>query len=175
MTAPSYHDAVRRSRVLDVLAPFDPHVVGTLPLGLALPNSDIDIVCYAEDFDAMADLIWTAFRSADGFALYQWSASGRPLIAKFEAEGWPFEIFASAEPIIKQSGWQHFRVEQRLLDLAGFALRDQIMVLRMQGMKTEPAFALALGLNGDPHEAVSDLFGLSDPELAEVIYRTPEL
>ncbi len=49
------------------------------------------------------------------------------------------------------------------------------MVLRMQGMKIEPAFALALGLNGDPHEAVSDLFGISDPELAEVIYRTPEL
>ncbi len=110
MTAPSYQDAVRQSRVLDVLAPFDPHVVGTLPLGLALLNSDIDIVCYAEDYDVMAHLIWTAFRSADGFALYQWSASGRPLIAKFEAEGWPFEIFASVEPIIKQSGWQHFRV-----------------------------------------------------------------
>ncbi len=126
MNPSSYKDAIDRIGILDILAPFDPHVVGTLPLGIALPDSDIDIVCHAPG-DAIAELIGTAFSSADDFALYQGSARGRPLIAKFEAEGWLFEIFASTEPVVAQPGWQHFRIEQRLLGLGGFALRDQII------------------------------------------------
>ena len=146
-----------------------------MPLGIALPDSDIDIACHAPDPDAASELIWKAFSLANDFALYRWSAKGRPLIAKFEAENWPFEIFVSPEPVTDQAGWQHFRVEQQLLSLAGFVLRDQIMALRLQGMKTEPAFATALGLTGDPYEAMRDLYGMSDMELAEIIYNSPEL
>lgn len=159
---PTYQDAIRRSHILDLLAPFDPHVVGTLPLGIALPDSDIDIVCHSPNPDAVTELIWTAFSSADHFALYRWSVKGRPLIARFEAESWPFEIFVNPEPVADQAGWQHFWVEQQLLNLVGFVLRDQIMALRLQGMKTEPAFATALGLAGDPYEAMSNLYGMSD-------------
>lgn len=175
MTSPSYKDAIHHTGILDLLAPFDPEVVGTLPLGITLPDSDIDIVCHAPDPDAVSQLIWTAFSSADDFALYRWSARGRPLIAKFEAEGWPFEVFVSSEPVAEQSGWQHFVVERQLLGLAGSHLRDQIVTLRMQGMKTEPAFATALGLPGDPYQAMSDLYWLSEMELAEVISNSPEL
>jgi len=175
MSCPTYQDAIHRTGILDLLAPFDPHVVGTLPLGIALPDSDIDIVCHAQDPDAAAELIWTAFCSIDGFALYRWSARGRPLIAAFEADGWPFEIFVSPEPVADQAGWQHFVVEQQLLDLGGFALRDQVMTLRMQGMKTEPAFATVLGLTGDPYSALSALYGRSDQDLLEIIAATPDL
>lgn len=175
MKSKTYEDAIRRAGVLELLAPCDPHVVGTLPLGIAVRDSDIDIVCHAPDRDALADLIWEAFGAANGFAIYQWSAKGRPLIARFEAKGWPFEIFASADAIADQAGWQHFRVEQRLLSLAGFALRDQVMALRMRGMKTEPAFAAVLGLPGDPYAAMSALFARSDLELAEIAAKAPEL
>jgi hypothetical protein len=175
MTSPTYKDAIHRTRILDLLAPFDPQVVGTLPLGIALPDSDIDIVCHVPDPDAASELIWTAFSSADRFALYRWSARGRPLIAKFETEGWPFEVFVSSEPVAEQSGWQHYAVERQLLGLAGSHLRDQIMTLRMQGIKTEPAFATALGLPGDPYQAMSDLYWLSEMELTEVISNSPEL
>jgi len=175
MMTTTYKDAIHRAGILDLLAPFDPHVVGTLPLGIALPDSDIDIVCHATDLDAIAERIWKVFSSADGFALYRWSANGRPLVAKFATTGWPFEVFVSTEPVVDQAGWQHFKVEQQLLNLAGLTLLDQIMALRMQGMKTEPAFATALGLAGDPYVAISDLYGMSDMELAEIIYNSPEL
>jgi hypothetical protein len=175
MTTPTYEDAIHRTGVLDLLARFDPHVIGTLPLGIALPESDIDIACHAPDPDAASELIWTTFSSADDFALYRWSARGRPLIAKFEAEGWPFEVFVSPELVADQAGWQHFKVEQRLLDLGGFALRDQVMALRLQGMKTEPAFVTVLGLPGDPYTALSALYGRSDQDLLEIIAATPDL
>jgi hypothetical protein len=175
MTSPTYADAIRRARILDLLAPFDPHVVGTLPLGIALPDSDIDLICHAPDRAAIAELIWAKFGSAPGFAMYQWSARGRPLIARFDAEGWPFEIFASAELVQDQTGWQHFEVERRLLDLGGFALRHQVMALRETGVKTEPAFAIVLGLSGDPYEALIELYGKSDTDLAVLIAGIAEL
>ena len=175
MTASSYQDAIRRTGILDLLAPFDPHVVGTLPLGIALPDSDIDIVCHAANPGALAEPIWTAFSTIEGFALYRWSAKGRPLVAKFEAEGWPFEIFASNQLVSDQPGFQHFKVEQRLLDLGGFVLRDQIMTLRIQGVKTEPAFATVLGLDGDPYAALSALYDRSDQDLMDIIAMIPDL
>ena len=40
------HDvALQRTDVMALLAPYDPHVAGTPPLGLDLTDSDIDIVC----------------------------------------------------------------------------------------------------------------------------------
>jgi hypothetical protein len=169
---PGYEEAVRRTDVLGILAPFDPHVVGTLPLGVARPDSNIDIVCCAVDQSATATLLWEHFREADGFALYQWSAKGRPLIARFKAHGWPFEIFASVDPVSEQPGWQHFEVERRLLELGDTALRAAILALRIAGEKTEPAFATVLGLPGDPYRAMSELFRASDDGLNELLTKS---
>jgi hypothetical protein len=41
--------------------------------------------------------------------------------------------------------------EYRILLEKGEAFRSQIVELKRQGMKTEPAFALLLGLEGDPY------------------------
>jgi hypothetical protein len=117
---------------------------------VARSDSDIDIVCCAADRSSVATLLWEHFREADDFALYQWSARGRPVIAKFSTYGWPFEIFASATPVQDQAGWRHFDVEKRLLSLGGPAFRTTICAFRAGGVKTEPAFARALELEGGP-------------------------
>jgi hypothetical protein len=169
MTRPDYQDPLHRTGLLRSLSPYDPHVIGTLPLGIARPDSDIDIVCCAPEPSALATLIWERFRDANGFAIYQWSARGRPVIARFEAYGWPFEIFAGSDPVHQQSGWRHFEVERRLLGLAGPAFRDALMVLRSAGAKTEPAFASLLGLADDPYGALSDLFDTPDTVLGRLL------
>jgi hypothetical protein len=84
---PTYQEALRRTNLLRILAPFDPHVVSTLPLGVARPGSDIDIVCCATDRSSVATLLWGHFRDADDIALYQWSARGRPVVAKLSTYG----------------------------------------------------------------------------------------
>ena len=164
-----YDQALRSTQMIEHLHSFDPHVVGTLPLGLGVPGSDIDIVCHAPDLAAFAETVWRYFRETDRFALYQWSAGKRPVVAKLTAHGWPFEIFGSIEPVHDQAGWRHFVVEQRLLGLGGQLLRSAVMAARRRGLKTEPAFAEVLKLPGDPYEALLALHERADAALIEVL------
>jgi len=159
------HDvALQRTGVLMLLAPYDPHVAGTPPLGLDLPDSDIDIVCEVRDFDAFAALLTEHFGDRPDFAVH-----ARPdldaMIVRFRAWDWPFEIFGQTLPVAQQHGWRHFVIERRLLDLGGPTLTQAIMTLRHRGLKTEPAFAALLGLTGDPYAALLELEGQDDAAL----------
>ncbi|GAB4072911.1 DUF4269 domain-containing protein [Ancylobacter sonchi] len=166
-----YRAALAATGLMDRLAGFDPHVVGTPPLGLDLAGSDIDIdiVCHAREPEAVARLMWDEFRREQHFRLWQWRKDGRPVVASFTAAGWPFEVFAAPCPVAGQAGWRHFRVEQRLLALGGDGLRAAVMARRQAGLKTEPAFAAVLGLAGNPHAAMLALFEQDDAALAGLL------
>ncbi|WP_108662360.1 DUF4269 domain-containing protein [Acuticoccus kandeliae] len=151
------------------LAPFDPRIAGTPPLGLDRPDSDIDILCHAPDMAAFLAALTPLLAGQADVRLWQWRDAPRPLVARFMAFGWEVEIFASAEPVAHQNGWHHFEIERRLLALGGPALRARIMTLRERGLKTEPAFAAALGLKGDPYAALLALAALDEPGLAALI------
>ncbi len=169
MARPDCLKAIRKSRVLEVLAGFDPHVAGTLPLGLDLPTSDVDILCHCPDAAVFAGTLWDIFRDADGFSIRQWVGDGHAIVAGFEMHGWPFEIFGQAVAVTEQDGWRHFLVERRLLAMGGEGFRSAIMRARRSGAKTEPAFAVVLGLAGDPYRALLDLEVLSDDALATIV------
>lgn len=153
----TYEQAIDRVRILDVLADFDARIAGTLPIGLAVGGSDIDVICYANDALPFAEAIWAHFRDLDSFCLFQWTSNDHPVIARFLFAGWPFEIFGGSRPVDEQAAWRHFAIEKRLLDLDDGRLRSAVMALRAKGQKTEPAFAAALGIEGDPYRALLDL------------------
>ncbi len=165
MTRPAYTEALAQSGVLARLAPFDPHVAGTPPLGLDLPDSDIDILCHAPDPQAFAAAVWAACRDLPGFAMWQWQGRDRPVVAQFQFAGWLFELFGQGRPVAEQLGWRHFQIERRLLALGGEPLRTAVMACRHAGAKTEPAFAQVLGLAGDPYAALLTLEALDDAGL----------
>ena len=60
--------------------------------------------------------------------------------------------------------------EQRLLALDS-RLGSAVVRLKEEGLKTEPAFASVLGLNGDPYEAMLMLEEKSDEELVGLIQK----
>lgn len=161
----SYEAAIGCSGLLDELREFDPRVVGTLPLGLSTRTSDIDVVCHVRDAAAFAEAVWRRYRCCDGFAIYQWCSSRRPVIVRFEWDGWPFELFGDPRPVDQQEGWLHFEVERRLLALDDGPLRKAVAGLRARGMKTEPAFAAVLGIAGDPYVGLLALARESDTDL----------
>jgi len=164
-----YAEALERAEVLAKLSAFDPHIVGTPPLGLELPESDIDVLCFAPDADAFARAVWDAFSMRQGFRVWQWIGSDRPVVATFADAGWTIEVFGQARPIPEQSGWRHFIVERRLLAFGGEAFRLAVLARRHDGMKTEPAFAAVLGLTGDPYEALFSLEARPDAELTSLL------
>jgi hypothetical protein len=126
-------------------------------------------VSHAPDSAAFADAVWVALRDQPGFTLRQWSIRDRPVIATFVADGFPVEVFGQPLPVAEQMGWRHFEAERRLLDLGGEPLRAAVMAERSAGRKTEPAFARALGLTGEPYEAMLDMAARSDAELRAVL------
>ncbi len=137
-----------------MLAAFAPRVAGTPPLGLELPGSDIDVLCFAPDAHAFAAAIWQGFRDAPEFTARQGVDLPRSVVASFKAAGWRIELYGEAIPVERQRGWRHFEVERQLLALGGANLKQAVLERRRRGMKTEPAFAMLLGLTGDPYLAL---------------------
>ena len=165
----SYQRALAECDVLGRLARFDPRVAGTPPLGLDLPDSDIDVLCFAPDARAFTDTVWHNFSNAPAFTAKQLMRHPRPVVASFDAAGWRIEIYGEAIPVEQQRGWRHFAVERRLLALGGEHLAVAVLAQRGQGMKTEPAFAAVLGLRGDPYLALLDLGEQDDETLISAL------
>lgn len=87
-------------------------------------------------------------------------------MCRFRLSGIPVELFVGRQDPLQSAGYRHMKVEYRLLELFGEGLRSKVHRLRRQGMKTEPAFAQALGLGGDPYRALLGLENVPDEELA---------
>jgi len=159
---------VKDLRLLNRLSQFDPVLIGTPPLGLAIETSDIDIACHCAELSDFADTVAREFGQMPAFHLRTIEHLNAPsVVASLFAKGWDIELFCQALPTPAQAGVRHFHVERRLLDLAP-ALRPMVLRAKMQGLKTEPAFARILGLSGDPYEAVLDLETWTDEALLEL-------
>lgn len=163
-------EVVEDNGLLAALHMFDPCIVGTLAIGLAVDGSDIDIVCETHDADDFRERLATAFGHHGQFGLAV-RHDRRPwrVVARFEVEGWPVEVFGEPRPVVLQAAYRHMVIQHRLLDLGGSALRAAVMRRRHGGAKTEPAFASALGLEGDPYSALLELESLSDSQLLALI------
>lgn len=62
-------------------------------------------------------------------------------------------------------------IEGQLLVIGGAALRERVLALKRNGLKTEPAFARVLGLAGDPYEALLGLEALPPEQLRALLDR----
>ncbi|MGC3943422.1 MAG: DUF4269 domain-containing protein [Chryseolinea sp.] len=63
-------------------------------------------------------------------------------------------MFGQSRPSTEQEAYLHMVNEYQVLQSRGSEFRDEIIRLKKSGLKTEPAFAKALGLTGDPYEAM---------------------
>lgn len=166
---PCYKKVIDELELLKLLAEFDPIVIGTPPLGIATDESDIDIACSSQDFARFAEVVVGAFGKMESFSLRTIDHLPEPAtVASFCAMGWELELFCQSVPTKNQWGVRHYVVEARLLELRP-NLRKQILKLKQQGLKTEPAFATALSLSGDPYIALLDLEGLEVEEVVGII------
>lgn len=147
----------------------DPLIAGTFPLDISTPNSDIDILMCSSNLKATEERLIEKYSPLFGFRVEQTLVDSEPtLLAKFVYDNVPFEIFVQSTSSVRQRGYLHFLVEERLLKLGGHGFLTRLRKLREKGLKTEPAFAQALGLPGDPFLALLDLQTQSEPALKGV-------
>ena len=157
--------------VIERLADYGPVLAGTVPLDIDVAGSDLDILCEVHDFARFDADLTAAFGHCEGFCVTapRPRMGGASMTASFEYGGFIIEPFGQSLPAERQSAYRHMVVEARLLALGGAALRRRIVALKRSGVKTEPAFAQSLGLDGDPYLALLDLEALDDNRLAALV------
>lgn len=152
--------------ILRLLADYSPLLVGTIPLGIQVESSDLDIICEVHDHEQFTSFASQHFGEMDDFISVTRVVQDVPRTKiNFCVGGWPIELFGQPVKTELQNGYLHMLIESELLGLLGENFRELIIRLKKCGMKTEPAFAQVLGLEGDPYEALLELGRLTPEEL----------
>lgn len=165
MVRQNFREVVHTISLMSILREFDPVLIGTPPLDIAIEESDIDIACSSMDLDHFEAVATREFGQFDDFqCLHRTFQETSSTIIQFFALGWEIEIFCQPIPTHLQWGVRHFEIEKRLLKLQP-KLRAAVIRLKENGLKTEPAFAAVLGLEGDPYSSILELETMCDEEL----------
>lgn len=146
------HSVLVNHQILRKLKHFDPILVGTIPINIDTEKSDLDIICCFSDQQVFQAAVERNFGSESGFRIRERQhLDGVAVITNCRIGGFEIEIFGQSVPTRSQVAYRHLCIEYRLLTQYGEGFRQQIVELKRQGYKTEPAFALVLGLVGDPY------------------------
>lgn len=157
------YQVLTETRLLSRLSAYGATFVGTVPLALDLPSSDLDVICEADDLSRFERDVRRAARPRDDVSAYRTRIGLTPcVIVAFTWHGCPVEVFGQPVPVPCQHGYRHLLIEHRVLVLGGEEIRERILSLRRAGCKTEPAFAECLGLAGDPYESLLHVEDWSD-------------
>ncbi len=144
---------IEKLRVFEKLKEYNPILAGTIPLGIDLPESDLDIICTCENHAEFKEHLSRMFSGYKGFKVYSKKQYGvESTIAKFKTDAFLFEIFGQNIPSEKQNAYRHMIIEHRILEQKGVAFRNEIIKLKSKGLKTEPAFAKLLKIKGNPYD-----------------------
>jgi hypothetical protein len=138
--------------IMQDLADFNPVLTGTIPIGIDLPQSDLDIVCECPDLDTFAWRLRLLYHKKAGFRIrLKEFYNITSVVASFKSDNFEIEIFGQDLPVEQQNAYRHMLIEHRLLEEHGPEFRDEVIRLKKEGYRTEPAFAKVLGLKGDPY------------------------
>ncbi|WP_316764747.1 DUF4269 domain-containing protein [Pedobacter aquatilis] len=139
--------------ILENLAQYNPILTGTIPINIDIENSDLDIICSAQDDKKFENDLTYHFKHERGFNITK-NKKFNALKANFFIDDFEIEIFGQNIPTKQQNAYRHMLIEYKILQEKGEDFRMQIIELKKQGYKTEPAFTRLLNLQGDPYEAL---------------------
>lgn len=140
-------------QIIEQLENYNPLVVGTIPIEIDLDDSDVDIILQTNDCNDLEKFLLDKFSHFQNFKMEQrMSDNQNILVCNFIIDQIPFEIYAENKPTHLQYGFLHMMKEFEILNQKGIRFKNEIIQLKKQGYKTEPAFAKLLGLIGNPYD-----------------------
>ncbi len=147
------YDVLNKHSVFYKLKEFSPILVGSIPINIDIKTSDLDIICCWKNKYQFASTLTMCFGHERGFALSEKIIRNEEvIIARFSTNSFNIEIFGQDKPTYLQNGYLHMIIEHKILIEKGEDFRLQVIQLKEQGYKTEPAFAHLLNLSGDPYD-----------------------
>lgn len=134
-------------QIIEQLENYNPLVVGTIPIEI-----DVDVILEANDCNELEKFLLDKFSHFQNFEMEQrMSDKQNILVCNFIIDQIPFEIYAENKPTHLQYGFLHMIKEFEILNQKGIRFKNEIILLKKQGIKTEPAFAKLLNLTGNPY------------------------
>lgn len=158
---------LEKINIFNILKEYNPILVGTIPIEIDIDNSDLDIICKTDNVDEFEKLLINKFKNFKDFNITY--KEDKIIVCTFIVDDIEIEIYASDIDTDKSNGYRHMIIEYRLLNLYGDNFRKEIINLKSNGLKTEPAFAKVLNLDGNPYDELLLLENLSDDELRKYI------
>jgi Domain of unknown function (DUF4269) len=121
-----WYQRLHATGLLDVLAPYQPALVGVYPLGIAPDGAPVEIVCRAVDLQAFARVLENTYGDAEGFALYGGRLEQEQAVfAEFSLDGLPLEVSAQREHLHRRLGAATLGIS-RALEQAGPVARARL-------------------------------------------------
>ena len=146
------YSSLRKHAVMEKLEKFSPVLAGTIPIEIDIDSSDLDIICYCLNKEEFIESVRQSFQHEESFRIHENNVRGEEsIVANFNIENFEVEIFGQNIPVNEQAGFRHMLIEYNILQEKGEEFRQEIIRLKRQGIKTEPAFTKLLGLEGDPY------------------------
>jgi hypothetical protein len=149
-------------KVFDVLHEFDPILVSTVCLDIDVPSSDLDIICEVRDADRFEVVVTERFGQFRGFRVNRSETDPTAIVCQLFTDAFEIELFGQPVPTEQQNAYRHLVQINRVISLGGPKAREAVRALKSGGIKTEPAVAQLLQLEGDPYRAVLNLERESD-------------
>jgi hypothetical protein len=148
----SAYQTLVKHQIFEKIKTFDPILTGTIPINIDLPESDLDIICYWKDKAEFIKQLKISFSKESNFNIKEIIINEQEsVIAHFWIDDFEVEIFGQQIPTKSQNAFKHMLIEHQILQKKGEEFRQQVIELKKQGIKTEPAFAKLLGLAGNPY------------------------
>ncbi|MGO4771832.1 DUF4269 domain-containing protein [Flavobacterium sp. W22_SRS_FK3] len=151
------YKTLKQHMILEILFEFNPILVGTIPIHIDIESSDLDIICYWKNKSDFINKISSAFQNKTHFKILETSINNHDaVVASFKVDDFEIEIFGQNIPTKNQNGYRHMIIEHQILESKGEDFRLEIIKLKQNGYKTEPAFGKLLGLKIDPYAELLD-------------------
>lgn len=139
---------------------YNPLLVGTIPLDIQTSKSDLDIILQTNNVSELAQKIKLFFNTQTSFSLSIKDYTKHILVCNFIYNDFQIEIYSENKPTMLQMGYLHLIKEYEILQIKPDSFKQEIILLKKKGIKTEPAFAKLLNLTGNPYEVLYKLLAL---------------
>lgn len=166
------YKTIQELNILNTLQKYNPILVGTIPIEIDLPESDLDIICEVYDFDKFKDIMEITYGMYREFECRIREVGGiTRIVCNFIYKGWMFEVFGQAIPPVRQNAYKHMIIEHRILNILGDKSREDILQLKKDKLKTEPAFGQLLKIEEDPYMFLLKMYDWTGEELEKYLRR----